>query len=42
MKSGGTITGDDYCKTWPGVIQAVTELLGKVRVHGVTWIYEVK
>jgi len=40
IKIGGTFAGDDFCKK--DVEKAVTEILGKVRVHGVTWIYEVK
>lgn len=40
-KVRGTLVGDDYVSVHSGVIKAVNELLGKVRIHGRTWIYEV-
>jgi cephalosporin hydroxylase len=40
VQSGGILAGDDYHHTWPGVVQAVTELLPDVEiVDGVTWAY---
>jgi predicted O-methyltransferase YrrM len=33
VKYGGYITGHDYCKSFPGVVQAVDELLGKPKVY---------
>jgi len=43
-KVRGTLVGDDYVNVHPGVIKAVNEILGQenIRIHGRTWIYEVK
>jgi hypothetical protein len=41
VKSGGILSGDDYHHTWPGVVQAVTELVPESQiVDGVTWAYK--
>jgi hypothetical protein len=41
VQSGGILSGDDYHHTWPGVMQAVQELLPDVQiVDGVTWAYQ--
>lgn len=41
LKYGGIIAGDDYHKTWPGVIKAVNEILSyKIIVNNVCWVHE--
>jgi len=41
VKSGGILSGDDYHHTWPGVVQAVQELVPDAQiVDGVTWAYQ--
>ena len=38
VRKGGLIAGDDYSKSWPGVIKAVDEKFGsRVSLHGPTW-----
>jgi hypothetical protein len=39
VKTGGILAGDDYEHNWPGVIQAVDELLPQRQVTGVTWSF---
>lgn len=43
MKKGGIMAGHDYNDSWPGVIQAVNELLGKenITVENNCWFYKV-
>ncbi len=36
-KARRMLCGHDYTVSWPGVIQAVDELLGPVEVHGTIW-----
>ena len=44
VKIGGTIAGDDYHPSWPGVTQAVNEWAFKdnknVMTNGVSWVYQ--
>ena len=41
IKSGGILSGDDYHHTWPGVMQAVQELVPDAQiVDSVTWAYQ--
>lgn len=41
IKSGGILSGDDYHHTWPGVVQAVTELLPNSTIlDSATWVYQ--
>lgn len=41
VQSGGILAGDDYHPTWPGVMQAVQELLPDAQiVDGVTWAWQ--
>lgn len=43
MRSGGVISGHDYDTTWPGVIAAVDDLLGRVkRAPGSLWWKEIR
>jgi len=37
MKEGGILTGHDYCPGWPGVIQAVEELLPNRELTDSIW-----
>ena len=41
VKPGGIIFGDDYCRGWQGVVNAVTRFSSehklKVEIHGVVW-----
>ena len=37
LKDGGTMIGDDYHSSWPGVIKAVDEFPVKASVTGVVW-----
>jgi predicted O-methyltransferase YrrM len=39
VKKGGILGGDDYHENWPGVIQAVDELLYGRAFIGDCWIY---
>jgi predicted O-methyltransferase YrrM len=39
VKKGGILAGDDYNENWPGVIQAVDELLYGRAFIGDCWIY---
>jgi len=39
VKKGGILAGDDYHENWPGVIQAVDELLYGRAFIGDCWIY---
>jgi predicted O-methyltransferase YrrM len=39
VKKGGYLAGDDYHENWPGVIQAVDELLYGRAFIGDCWIY---
>lgn len=32
VKPGGILAGDDYCPHWPGVVQAVDEVLSKAQI----------
>lgn len=43
MKKGGIMAGHDYNESWPGVIQAVNELLGKenITVENSCWFYKI-
>lgn len=43
MKKGGIMAGHDYNKSWPGVIQAVNELLGEenITVENSCWFYKI-
>ena len=38
-KKGGLLAGDDYRATWPGVIEAVKELLPNSLIYHYGWIY---
>jgi len=40
MQAGGTICGHDYCDSWPGVKQAVDELLPARQVTESIWHYQ--
>lgn len=40
MQAGGTICGHDYCDSWPGVKQAVDELLPERQVTESIWHYQ--
>lgn len=41
IKSGGILAGDDYHHTWPGVVQAVQELLPDVQIiDNATWKWQ--
>jgi len=37
VKPGGTLMGDDYSDGWPGVKQAVNELIEQPSIRGVIW-----
>lgn len=37
VRAGGLLCGHDYSRSWPGVRQAVDELLPSRRVEGVIW-----
>ena len=39
LKTGGVLAGHDYNRRWPGVIQAVAEVLGTVETQGDCFIY---
>jgi hypothetical protein len=41
VKFGGVLAGDDYASNWPGVVQAVNELLPSAQSSDLnsTWIY---
>lgn len=41
MVSGGVLCGDDYSEKWPGVMQAVDELLPNREIHSAMWIHNV-
>jgi hypothetical protein len=37
VKPGGTLMGDDYMDSWPGVKHAVSEIFGTPALSGVIW-----
>lgn len=37
LKPGGLLSGHDYSRFWPGVMQAVDELVPSKRLHGSIW-----
>ena len=39
VKKRAVLTGDDYREEWPGVIQAVEELIPTRTIQGYNWIY---
>lgn len=41
IKPGGTLAGHDWSSYWPAVVRAVSEVLKKVDVEGISWIYKV-
>lgn len=38
-KARRLLCGHDFCASWPEVMQAVTDTLGPVDVHGTIWIH---
>jgi predicted O-methyltransferase YrrM len=39
VKKGGILAGHDYDSIWAGVIKAVDEILGNVKIINGSWIY---
>ena len=37
LKPSGIIAGHDYCESWPGVVKAVDELIGKFNLTETIW-----
>jgi len=40
LSPGAVLCGDDYSQRWPGVVQAVDELLPGASVEQFMWIYQ--